>query len=184
MTHYYVVEYLNLLKAGTNEKHFCKIFTVILKRKLQNYCAIIEEDVLIVVSKLWTIYLNSETRFQAKITGTERPSVNLMQMYKKPVRPSFITLQGPKSYFAPHSDSTYFNGQNWISYDTSLLDPSFLRPNTREELHLRFRASEPNSPIWYSEDGDRKILVTLQVLILKNNAGWRPTSWFKMRYII
>ena len=95
-------------------------------------------------------------------------SYNLLELYSEENRPDYISENGPKSYFPPqseHPNNVIFDGTNWITYDISQINPELLRPNTREELHLTFRATDADSPIWYSTTDERDILVTLQVLM-------------------
>ena len=105
--------------------------------------------------------------FQVEITGNSE-DLSLMKLYNLPDRPTYISENGPRSFFPPveqYPNTVFFDGTNWISYDISRIREEMLRHNTREELHLTFRATDADSPIWYSSDDDRDILVTLQVEI-------------------
>ena len=104
-----------------------------------------------------------------EITGNNiYRTLDLLNIYTKRNRAGYVTINGPKSFFSHTSviedgNILVFDGNKWICYDNRYLDPNFLVPNSREELHITFRSTDPNSPIWYTSDANREILVTLEV---------------------
>ena len=67
----------------------------------------------------------------------------------------------------PEGNLILFNGNHWVTYDMSKLEEGYRSDtNTREILTLTFRTLDRNSPLWFSSDEDRDILVTLMVRIV------------------
>ena len=105
-------------------------------------------------------------------SGSASRSLNLLNLYTRQRRPSYVTINGPKSYILPvmedpEGNLILFNGNHWVTYDMSKLEEGYRSDtNTREILTLTFRTLDRNSPLWFSSDEDRDILVTLMVRIV------------------